>query len=70
VVKYHATMNAVKHVYGVARTGRHLQDKRSSRPRFENDAAIMSAARLRPLDDCLRITFTELIAGIERLRAV
>lgn len=31
-------------------------------PRFENDAAIMSVGAYRPLDDCLRIAFTELIA--------
>ena len=30
-------------------------------PRFENDAAIMSVGAYRPLDDCLRIAFTELI---------
>lgn len=30
-------------------------------PRFENDEAIMTVGAYRPLDDCLRIAFTELI---------
>ena len=33
-------------------------------PRFENDDAIMTVGAYRPLDDCLRIAFTELIAWI------
>jgi amidase len=31
-------------------------------PRFENDDAIMTVGAYRPLDDCLRIAFTELVA--------
>src|SRR6184192_4308358 len=31
-------------------------------PRFENDDAIMTVGAYRPLDDCLRIAFTELDA--------
>ena len=33
-------------------------------PRFENDQAIMTVGAYRPLDDCVRIAFTELVAGI------
>jgi len=33
-------------------------------PRFENDHAIMTVGAYRPLDDCLRIAFTELVAWI------
>lgn len=33
-------------------------------PRFENNDAIMTVGAYRPLDDCLRIAFTELIAWI------
>ena len=33
-------------------------------PRFENDQAIMVVGAYRPLDDCLRIAFTELVAWI------
>lgn len=33
-------------------------------PRFENEDAIMTVGAYRPLDDCLRIAFTELIAWI------
>jgi acetamidase/formamidase len=33
-------------------------------PRFENDQAIMAVGVYRPLDDCLRIAFTELVAWI------
>jgi acetamidase/formamidase len=33
-------------------------------PRFENDQAIMTVGVYRPLDDCLRIAFTELVAWI------
>jgi amidase len=33
-------------------------------PRFENDQAIMAAGAYRPLDDALRIAFTELVAWI------
>jgi len=33
-------------------------------PRFENDQAIMTVGIYRPLDDSLRIAFTELVAWI------
>src|SRR5438132_3195024 len=33
-------------------------------PRFENDQAIMTVGAYRPLDDCVRIAFTELLAWI------
>lgn len=33
-------------------------------PRFENDDAIMTVGAYRPLDDCLRIAFTDLITWI------
>ncbi len=33
-------------------------------PRFENENAIMTVGAYRPLDDCLRIAFTELVAWI------
>ena len=35
-------------------------------PRFENDDAIMTVGAYRPLDDCLRIAFTELVSWIHR----
>ena len=35
-------------------------------PRFENDDAIMTVGAYRPLDDCLRIAFTELVAWIRK----
>jgi acetamidase/formamidase len=35
-------------------------------PRFENDHAIMTVGAYRPLDDCLRIAFTELIGWIHQ----
>ncbi|MGE3274647.1 MAG: acetamidase/formamidase family protein [Vicinamibacterales bacterium] len=35
-------------------------------PRFENDQAIMALGAYRPVDDALRIAFTELIKWIER----
>lgn len=35
-------------------------------PRFENDTAIMTVGAYRPLDDCLRIAFTELVAWIHQ----
>jgi amidase len=35
-------------------------------PRFENDEAIMTVGSYRPLDDALRIAFTELVAWIHR----
>jgi acetamidase/formamidase len=33
-------------------------------PRFENDQAIMTVGAYRPVDDALRIAFTELVAWI------
>jgi amidase len=33
-------------------------------PRFENDQAIMAVGAYRPLDDCVRIAFTELVGWI------
>lgn len=38
--------------------------KRIAWPRFENDREIMAVGAYRPLDDCLRIAFTELVAWI------
>src|ERR1700683_2852196 len=35
-------------------------------PRFENDNAIMTVGAYRPLDDCLRIAFTELVSWIHQ----
>jgi amidase len=35
-------------------------------PRFENDDAIMTVGAYRPLDDCLRIAFTELVGWIHK----
>jgi acetamidase/formamidase len=35
-------------------------------PRFENDSAIMAIGAYRPLDDCVRIAFTELVAWIHQ----
>jgi acetamidase/formamidase len=35
-------------------------------PRFENEDAIMTVGAYRPLDDCLRIAFTELIGWIHQ----
>lgn len=35
-------------------------------PRFENDQAIMTVGAYRPLDDCLRIAFTELVGWIHQ----
>jgi len=35
-------------------------------PRFENDESIMTVGAYRPLDDCLRIAFTELIGWIHQ----
>jgi amidase len=39
-----------------------LKGQKISWPRFENDQAIMTVGAYRPLDDCLRIAFTELIS--------
>ncbi|HYA96990.1 MAG TPA: acetamidase/formamidase family protein [Methylomirabilota bacterium] len=41
-----------------------LKGKRLNWPRFENDREIMAAGIYRPLDDALRIAFTELVAWI------
>ncbi|HVO62059.1 MAG TPA: acetamidase/formamidase family protein [Terriglobales bacterium] len=41
-----------------------IKNQKISWPRFENDDAIMTVGAYRPLDDCLRIAFTELIAWI------
>jgi amidase len=41
-----------------------LKGKKLNWPRFENDRAIMAAGIYRPLDDALRIAFTELVAWI------
>lgn len=35
-------------------------------PRFENDDAIMTVGAYRPLDDCLRIAYTELVSWIHQ----
>src|SRR5580693_1176064 len=35
-------------------------------PRFENDDAIMTVGAYRPLDDCVRIAFTELVGWIHQ----
>lgn len=35
-------------------------------PRFENDDAIMTVGAYRPVDDCVRIAFTELVAWIHQ----
>jgi acetamidase/formamidase len=41
-----------------------IKGQRISWPRFENDHAIMTVGAYRPLDDSLRIAFTELVAWI------
>jgi amidase len=41
-----------------------VKGKHSSWPRFENDKAIMAAGIYRPVDDAVRIAFTELVAWI------
>jgi amidase len=41
-----------------------VKGKRTAWPRFENDKAIMAAGIYRPVDDALRIAFTELVAWI------
>jgi acetamidase/formamidase len=43
-----------------------VKGARISWPRFENDSTIMTVGAYRPLDDCLRIAFTELVKWIER----
>jgi amidase len=41
-----------------------LKGKRTAWPRFENEKEIMTAGIYRPVDDALRIAFTELVAWI------
>jgi amidase len=41
-----------------------IKGRKINWPRFENDNAIMTAGVYRPLDDCVRIAFTELVAWI------
>jgi amidase len=41
-----------------------VKGKRSNWPRFENDKEIMAAGIYRPVDDAVRIAFTELVAWI------
>ncbi|HYL11734.1 MAG TPA: acetamidase/formamidase family protein [Terriglobales bacterium] len=41
-----------------------IKGRKISWPRFENDDAIMTVGAYRPLDDCLRIAFTELVKWI------
>jgi amidase len=41
-----------------------IKRKKISWPRFENDASIMAVGAYRPLDDALRIAFTELVGWI------
>ena len=42
-----------------------LKGQKIAWPRFENDRAIMTVGAVRPLDDALRIAFTELVGWIE-----
>ncbi len=41
-----------------------IKGHRINWPRFENDQAIMAVGAYRPLDDCVRIAFTELVGWI------
>jgi amidase len=41
-----------------------IKGRKISWPRFENDHAIMTLGAYRPLDDCLRIAFTELVEWV------
>jgi acetamidase/formamidase len=43
-----------------------IKGQKISWPRFESDDAIMAVGAYRPLDDCLRIAFTELVAWIHK----
>lgn len=43
-----------------------IKGKKINWPRFENDDAIMTVGAYRPLDDCLRIAFTELVGWIHQ----
>jgi acetamidase/formamidase len=41
-----------------------IKRKKIGWPRFENDASLMAVGAYRPLDDALRIAFTELVGWI------
>jgi amidase len=41
-----------------------IKGRKINWPRFENDQAIMAVGAYRPLDDCVRIAFTELVGWI------
>ncbi|PWU08470.1 MAG: acetamidase [Terriglobia bacterium] len=43
-----------------------IKGKKINWPRFENDGAIMAVGAYRPLDDALRIAFTELVEWIHK----
>src|SRR5580704_13045083 len=43
-----------------------IKGRKINWPRFENDAAIMTVGAYRPLDDCVRIAFTELVGWIHQ----
>jgi len=43
-----------------------IKGKKIGWPRFENDHAIMTVGAYRPLDDCVRIAFTELVSWIHQ----
>jgi len=43
-----------------------IKGRKITWPQFENDEAIMTVGAYRPLDDCLRIAFTELVAWIHK----
>jgi acetamidase/formamidase len=43
-----------------------IKGKKINWPRFENGATIMTVGAYRPLDDALRIAFTELVEWIQK----
>jgi acetamidase/formamidase len=43
-----------------------IKGKKIGWPRFENEHAIMTVGAYRPLDDCVRIAFTELVSWIHQ----
>ncbi len=43
-----------------------IKGKKIGWPRFENDESIMTVGAYRPLDDCVRIAFTELVGWIHQ----
>ena len=43
-----------------------IKGRKINWPQFENDDAIMTVGAYRPLDDCLRIAFTELVGWIHQ----